>query len=211
MDSLYNASGSTFAFPRDLNLNDMFFKYGFRINPDIVKDEQGSPIKLATGEQGSATQYQEFNWKFAPLVYPESSHPIVKNLGGIKFDFANPIDTLNNGIKKTILLKSSQYSKKIGAPVEINLDVAEETSPNHYIKSGNIPLALLLEGSFHSMFENRVLPFNQTTFESVGKKNKMIVISDGDLIRNQLDKNLQPVELGYDQRSGNLYDNKISC
>jgi hypothetical protein len=82
----------------------------------------------------------------------------VKNLGGIKFDFANPIDTLNNGIKKTILLKSSQYSKKI-APVEINLDiVAEETSPNHYIKSGNIPLALLLEGSFHSMFENRVLP-----------------------------------------------------
>jgi hypothetical protein len=80
--------------------------------------------------------------------------------------------TLNNGIKKTILLKSSQYSKKIGAPVEINLDiVAEETSPNHYIKSGNIPL-LLLEGSFHSMFENRVLPFNQTTFESVGKNKK---------------------------------------
>jgi gliding-associated putative ABC transporter substrate-binding component GldG len=157
MDSLYNASGSTFAFPRDLNLNDMFFKYGFRINPDIVKDEQGSPIKLATGEQGSATQYQEFNWKFAPLVYPEPDSE--KNLGGIKFDFANPIDTLNNGIKKTILLKSSQYSKKIGAPVEINLDiVAEETSPNHYIKSGNIPLALLLEGSFHSMFENRVLP-----------------------------------------------------
>jgi len=209
MDSLYNESGSTLAFPRDLNLNDMFFKYGFRINPDIVKDEQGSPIKLATGEQGSATQYQEFNWKFAPLVYPESTHPIVKNLGGIKFDFANPIDTLKNGIKKTILLKSSQYSKKIGAPVEVNLDiVAEETSPNHYIKTGNIPLAVLLEGSFHSMFENRVLPFEQTKFEAVGKKNKMIVISDGDLIKNQLDKNYQPVELGYDQRSGNLYDNK---
>jgi gliding-associated putative ABC transporter substrate-binding component GldG len=209
MDSLYNPSGSTFAFPRDLNLNDMFFKYGFRINPDIVKDEQGSPIKLATGEQGSATQYQEFNWKFAPLVYPESTHPIVKNLGGIKFDFANPIDTLKNKIKKTILLKSSQYSKRIGAPVEVNLDiVAEETSPNHYIKTGNMPLALLLEGSFHSMFENRVLPFEQATFESAGKKNKMIVISDGDLIKNQLDKNFQPVELGYDQRSGNLYDNK---
>jgi gliding-associated putative ABC transporter substrate-binding component GldG len=209
MDSLYNSSGSTLAFPRDLNLNDMFFKYGFRINPDIVKDEQGSPIKLATGEQGSATQYQDFNWKFAPLVYPESKHPIVKNLGGIKFDFANPIDTLKNGIKKTVLLKSSPYSKKIGAPVEINLDiVAEETSPNHYIKTGNIPLAVLLEGSFHSMFENRVLAFEQATFEGTGKKNKMIVISDGDVIKNQLDKNFQPVELGYDQRSGNLYDNK---
>jgi gliding-associated putative ABC transporter substrate-binding component GldG len=209
MDSLYNPSGSTFALPRDLNLNDMFFKYGFRINPDIIKDEQGSPIKLATGEQGSATQYQQFNWKFAPLVYPMSTNPIVKNLGGIKFDFANPIDTLKNGIKKTILLQSSQYSKKIGAPVEINLDiVAEETSPNHYSKTGNIPLAVLLEGSFHSMFENRVLPFKQIAFKATGKSNKMIVISDGDLIKNQLDKNFQPVELGYDQRSGNLYDNK---
>ena len=209
MDSLYNDAGATLAFPRDLNLNDMFFKYGIRIYPNLVKDEQGSPIKLATGEQGTATQYQEFNWKFAPLVYPTSKHPIVKNLGGIKFDFANSIDTLKNDIKKTVLLQSSQYSKKIGAPAEINLNiVSEETSPNHYLNTGNIPLSVLLEGSFHSAFENRVLPFNQKSFESKGKFNKMIVISDGDLIRNQLDKNFQPVELGYDQRSGNLYDNK---
>ncbi|MFV7235652.1 gliding motility-associated ABC transporter substrate-binding protein GldG [Flavobacterium sp. ZB4R12] len=215
MDSLYNASGATLAYPRDLNLNDMFFKYGIRINPDLVKDEQGSPIKLATGEQGSATQFQEFNWKFAPQVYPNSLHPIVKNLGGIKFDFANPIDTLKNGINKTILLQSSQYSKKIGTPTEINLNiVAEETSPNDYLNKGNIPLSVLLEGSFHSMFENRVLPFEQKTFQATGKDNKMIVIGDGDLIKNQLDKNFQPVELGYDQRSGNLYDNKdflINC
>ncbi len=209
MDSLYNDSGATLAYPRDLNLNDMFFKYGFRINPDLVKDEQGSPIKLATGDPGSSAQFQEFNWKFAPQVYPISKHPIVKNLGGIKFDFANPIDTLKNGIKKTVLLQSSQYSKKIGSPVEINLNiVAEETSPNHYLNTGNIPLSVLLEGSFHSAFENRVLPFDQKTFEVKGNDNKMIVISDGDLIRNQLDKNFQPVELGYDQRSGNLYDNK---
>lgn len=209
MDSLYNSAGATLAYPRDLNLNDMFFKYGFRINPDIVKDEQGSPIKLATGEQGSATQYQEFNWKFAPQVYPESTHPIVKNLGGIKFDFANPIDTLKNGIKKTVLLQSSKYSKKVGTPVEVNLNIVEEeTSPNHYINTGNIPLSILLEGQFHSVFENRVLPFEQSNFKKEGKPSKMIVISDGDLIKNQLDKNMQPVELGFDQRSGNLYDNK---
>ncbi|MFM2369209.1 MAG: hypothetical protein RL619_1509 [Bacteroidota bacterium] len=215
MDSLYNSAGVTLAYPRDLNLNDLFFKYGIRINPDIIKDERGSPIKLATGEQGSATQYQEFNWKFAPQIYPNSPHPIVKNLGGIKFDFANPIDTLKNGIKKTILLQSSQYSKKIGTPTEINLNsVTEETTPTDYLNKGNIPLSVLLEGSFHSMFENRVLPFDQKTFETKGKHNKMIVISDGDLIKNQLDKNFQPVELGYDQRSGNLYDNKdflINC
>lgn len=209
MDSLYNQSGATLAFPRDLNLNEMFFKYGVRINPDIVKDEQGSPIKLATGEQGSATQYQDFNWKFAPQVYPDNKHPIVKHLGGIKFDFANPIDTLKNGIKKTVLLQSSKYSKKIGTPTEINLNiVSEETSPNHYINTGFIPMAVLLEGSFRSVFQNRVLAFDQKTFKDKGRENKMIVISDGDIIKNQLDKNYQPVELGFDQRSGNLYDNK---
>jgi gliding-associated putative ABC transporter substrate-binding component GldG len=209
MDSLYNASGATLAFPRDLNLNDMFFKYGFRINPDLVKDEQGSPIKLATGEQGSAAQFQEFNWKFAPQVYPESQHPIVKSLGGIKFEFANPIDTLKNGIKKTVLLQSSQYSKNIGTPTEVNLNmVVEETTANDYLNKGNIPLSILLEGNFKSVFENRVLPFDQKSFLVNGKPTKMIVISDGDLIRNQLDKNGQPVELGYDQRIGNLYDNK---
>mgnify|MGYP003637902229 CR=1 FL=1 len=209
MDSLYNASGATLAFPRDLNLNDMFFKYGFRINPDIIKDEQGSPIKLATGEQGSATQYQQFNWKFAPQIYPTSKHPIVKNLGGIKFDFANPIDTLKNGIKKTILLQSSKYSKKVGTPVEVNLNsVTEETSPNHYINTGGIPTTVLLEGNFKSMFENRVLAFDQQKYTAKGVANKMIVISDGDVIKNQVDKDFQPVELGYDQRSGTLYDNK---
>jgi gliding-associated putative ABC transporter substrate-binding component GldG len=209
MDSLYNQSGATLAYPRDLNLNDMFFKYGFRINPDLVKDERGSPIKLATGEQGSATQYQDFIWKFAPQVYPTSKHPIVKNLGGIKFDFASPIDTLKNGIKKTVLLQSSEFSKVIGTPAEINLNsVTEKTSPQDYLNKGNLPLSVLLEGSFHSAFENRVLPFKENSFQSKGKPTKMIVISDGDLARNQLDKNMMPVELGYDQRTGNLYDNK---
>ena len=209
MDSLYNQSGATLAYPRNLNLTDMFFKYGFRINPDLVKDEQGSPIKLATGEQGSATRYQDFVWKFAPQVYPTSQHPIVKNLGGIKFDFASPIDTLKNGIKKTVLLQSSPYSKIIGTPSEINLNiVTEKTSPEEYLNKGNLPLAVLLEGNFKSVFENRVLPFKESSFTAQGKPNKMIVISDGDLARNQIDKNLMPVELGYDQRTGNLYDNK---
>lgn len=209
MDSLYNDAGATLAYPRDLNLNDMFFKYGFRINPDLIKDEYGSPIKLATGEQGSATQYQDFIWKFAPQVYPKSQHPIVKNLGGIKFDFANPIDTLKNGIKKTVLLQSSQYSKTIGTPAEINLNmVTEKSTPQDYLDKGNQNLAVLLEGSFHSAFENRVLPFKDNSFTAKGKPNKMIVIADGDIAKNQLDKNMMPVELGYDQRTGNLYDNK---
>ena len=209
IDSLYNPSGASLAYPRDLNINDLFFKYGIRINPDIVKDEQGSPIQLASGEPGSATRFQQFNWKYAPLVTPISTHPIVKNLGGIKFDFANSIDTLKNSIKKTVLLQSSPYSKRVGTPTAINLSmVSETTSPADYPNTGGIPLAVLLEGSFHSAFENRIKAFEQTNFQSTSKPTKMIVISDGDILRNQLDKNQLPVELGYDQRSGNLYDNK---
>lgn len=209
IDSLYNSSGASLAYPRDLNLNDLFFKYGIRINPDVVKDEQGSPIQLASGEPGSATRFQQFNWKYAPLITPLSKHPIVKNLGGIKFDFANSIDTLKNNIKKTVLLQSSPYSKRIGTPTAINLAmVSESTSPADYPNTGNIPLAVLLEGNFHSVFENRIKAFEHPNFLSTSKPTKSIIVADGDLLRNQLDKNQLPVELGFDQRSGNLYDNK---
>lgn len=209
MDSLYNETGATLAFPRNLNINDMFFKYGFRINPDIIKDEQATPIKLATGDPGSSTQYQEYMWKYAPFVYSESGNPIVKNMSGIKFDFPASIDTLKNDIKKTILLNSSLYSKKIGTPVEVNLNmVSEETSPKDYAGGGFIPVSVLLEGKFHSMYENRVLPFKDPSYKITGTAGAMIVISDGDIIKNQIDKNNQPLELGYDKWTNNLFDNK---
>lgn len=209
MDSLYNDTGVTLAFPRDLNLNDMFFKYGIRLNPDLVKDEIATHIKLATGAQGSETQFQEYPWRFSPFIYPDSKNPIVKNMDGIRFEFANSIDTLKNGIDKTVLLRSSQYSRKIGTPTEIKLSmVEEETSPKDYAGKGFIPVAVLLEGKFHSAFENRVLPFKDTAFKKVDKAGKMIVISDGDIAKNQLDKNFEPLELGYDKWTGVLYDNK---
>lgn len=209
MDSLYNETGTTLAFPRDLNINDMFFKYGIRINPDLVKDEIATRIKLATGAQGSETQFQEYLWRFSPYVYPDSKNPIVKNMDGIKFEFANSIDTLKNGIKKTVLLRSSQYSRKVGTPAEINLSMVEEqTSPKDYVGKGFVPVAVLLEGKFHSAFENRILPFKDPSFKNEGKAGKMIVISDGDIAKNQLDKEFQPMELGYDKWTGVLYDNK---
>ena len=209
MDSLYNQTGSALAYPRDLGLNDMFFKYGFRILPDLIKDEMAIPIKLATGAQGSNTEFQEYFWKYSPYVYPDSKNPIVKNMSGIRFDFANGIDTLKNGIKKTVLLRTSEYSKRVGTPVEVKLGmVAEATSPKDYPVKGFIPVAVLLEGKFTSMYENRLLPFKDTTFKTTGKSGKMIVISDGDIVKNQLDEHAQPLELGYDRWTNNLYDNK---
>ena len=211
MDSLYNETGSALAFPNDIGLDEMFFKYGFRIRPDLIKDEQATPIKLATGQEGSGTQYTQYFWKYSPFIAApaESPNAIVKNIDGIKFDFANPIDTLKNSIKKTVLLKSSPYSKLVGTPVEVKLAmVNEESSRKEYTKPGDFPVAVLLEGKFHSMYENRVQPFTDKTFQPVGRDNKMIVISDGDVIRNQLDKNYQPLELGYDKWTSAMYGNK---
>lgn len=208
MDSLMQ-TGENLAFPRDLNLNDQFFKYGIRIKPDLIKDIMATPISLATGQQGSATQYTQFPWLFSPAVYSESSNPIVSNLDIIKFEFVNPIEPLKNDIKKTVLLTSSKYSKLIGTPSEVNLNMVEERpEQKEFIGSGNFPVAVLLEGKFHSVYENRVLAFKDNTFKSSGKDNKMIVISDGDIIKNQLDKNFQPLELGYDKWTNNLYANK---
>jgi gliding-associated putative ABC transporter substrate-binding component GldG len=211
LDSLYNQSGTNLAFPRDLNLNDMFFKYGIRMNPDLIKDLMATPIVLETGEPGSATQKVQLPWYFSPMIYPaqETKHPIVTNLDAIKFQFASPIEILKNNIKKTVLLQSSQYSKLVGTPAEISLRMAsEELGPKDFVSTGNYPVAVLLEGQFHSVYENRLLSFKDNTYKKSGKDNKMIVISDGDVIKNQLDKNGREVELGLDQGNGIFYANK---
>src|SRR5690606_13682701 len=209
MDSLYNKSGEMLVMPKDQSLGAMLFKYGVRVNPDLVKDEMGSPIKLAIGQQGSETVYETFNWKFAPYSVSFSTHPIVKNIDGVKFDFANSIDTLQNDIKKTVLLTTSPYATKVGTPTIIGLaqTIQEPTDPAQKPQPV-IPLAVLLEGSFTSVFKNRIVPFKMDGYLTDGKPNKMIVISDGDIIKNQLDQEYQPMELGYDKWTNTLYGNK---
>ena len=207
-EDLYSEADALLAHSNELNLTDMFFKYGIRMNPLLVKDEYAIPIKVATGEQGSQTQYQQFFWKFSPFIYPATTHPIVKNMEGIKFEFASPIELLKNDIQKTVLLTSSEYSKPVGTPTQISLDLlTEEVNPEDYAGKGLMPVAVLLEGSFKSMYENRILPFKDANFKSNGIENKMIVISDGDVIKNQIDKGV-PLELGFDKWTNNLYGNK---
>lgn len=209
MDSLYNESGTNLAFPRDLNLNDMFFKYGIRIKPDLIFDLQNTPIALATGDQGSSTQYTQYPWFYAPMIYPITKNPIVSNLDAIRFQFTSPIEILNNDIKKTVLLQSSQYSRLVGTPAEVSLKiVSERPEQKDFVGKGNYPVAVLLEGQFHSVYENRILAFKDSDFKNTGKESKQIIISDGDVIKNQLDKNMQPMELGYDKWTNNLYANK---
>ncbi|MFL0354568.1 gliding motility-associated ABC transporter substrate-binding protein GldG [Xanthomarina sp. GH4-25] len=204
-DSLYN-TGKSVAIGRDLNLTDFFFKYGIRINPVLVNDLYSAPITLAIGE-GSEARFQQFPWYYSPLVNPESHHPIVNNINLVKFDFANQIDTLKNAIKKTILLKSSILTKTDGTPREISLEMTtEEPDPKLYNKPYQ-NLAVLLEGEFISVYNNRVKPFTLSKEINNSKPTKMIVVADGDVIKNELGKN-GPIELGFDRSSGQVYGNK---
>ena len=203
-DSLY--SGESIAISRDINLTDFFFKYGIRINPVLINDLYSAPITVAMGE-GSETQFQPLQWQYSPLATNTSKHPIVNNLNLVKFDFANQIDTLKNTIDKTILLQSSKLTKLSGVPKVISLDmVKQEPDPSSYTK-GPQNLAVLLEGEFTSVYHNRVLPFQYSAFKTKSVDTKMIVIADGDVIKNDVGRN-GPLQLGFDRGTGQVYGNK---
>lgn len=211
------STGEIFAFGRDLNLNDFFFTYGLRINPNLVKDVYSAPIVLASGDEREA-QYNRYPWFFSPLSSSSNNHPIVANIEAVKFDYASSIDTLPNDIKKTILLSTSPISRIVGLPYLIDFDteipknlqvVNEGPDPNEF-PAGEIPLAVLLEGEFTSVFNNRVKPIKlQGELKNIdhGSFAKMVVISDGDVIKNQMQGN-RPLELGFDKMTNTFYGNK---
>lgn len=212
MDSLFER-GATFAFNQDLNLTDFFFRYGVRINPALVNDLYSAPIVLATGTEAES-QYNQFPWFYSPLSSSSSDHPIVNNIEAVKFDFANTIDTLENDIQKTVLLSSSPITRTVGTPVEIrldeiefNLEVVNNGPDMQQFSAGEVPLAVLLEGSFPSVYRNRVKPFSLDKHLDEGIENKMVIISDGDVIKNQMQDN-RPIELGFDKWTNTRYGNK---
>lgn len=207
-------SGNDFGYGKELNLSDFFFKYGIRINPDLIKDVYAAPIVLASGTERES-QFSRYPWFYSPLSSSANNHPIVTNIEAVKFEYVSSIDTLPNNIKKTILLSSSPISKIVGMPVEI--DITKEINKNSKIvnegplpfeyNSGEIPLAILLEGEFSSVYTNRIKPFKIENDKSNGVSTKMIVISDGSLIKNQLRGN-RPLELGFDKWTNTFYGNK---
>ena len=206
MDSIYAGGGEAIAIPRELNLKDLFFKYGVRINPVLVNDLYFTQIVLATGE-GNDSQYNPLPWLYYPMVFSQNNHPINTNIEAVRFQFTSPMDVLENDYQKTILLQSSPLSKTDGIPRVVSLDMINQQPDRETYTNGNLPLAVLIEGSFTSMYKNRVKPIKlQNTLEE-GPKNKMIVISDGDVIKNQL-RNGRPLELGYDKWTSSFYGNK---
>ena len=208
LEDMYKTGGMTMAMPINLNLTDMFFQYGFRINYTLVNDLYFSEIIVATGD-GSQTRYMPIPWVYNPLVISGNNHLINNHLDAVRFQFANSIDTLKNGVKKTVLLASSPFSKADGTPREINLRFDPNNQNKEAYKHGNIPLAVLLEGEFNSVYKDRIRPINLKEKSDRSKPTKMLVVADGDIIKNDIDsKNNIPLELGFDKWTSKYYDNK---
>lgn len=205
-DSLFTETGSAFALPRDLNLGDYFFKYGLRLNPVLVKDLYSAPIVLASGS-GNNTEFNPYPWFYFPLSASPNPHPVVNNIEAVHFEYASPIDTLANDIDKTILLSSSPQTALEGLPKEISLDLINQEPDMASFSAGEQALAVLLEGEFESVYQNRVLPFQPDNFLPSSVPTSMLVVSDGDVAKNQLQRG-EPLELGFDRYTGTTYGNK---
>jgi len=210
-DSLSNQEAKAYPIPRKLNLDDMLFRYGLRLNNGLVKDLQHAPIALATG-QGRNTQYEAYAWPYYPISKSSldtsaTAQFITKNLEGVKFEYTGTIDTLKNGIKKTILLSTSSKTEVLTLPALVSLaEIGQEINPETYNRS-HLPLAVLAEGSFTSAYKNRVKPVLLKANLDQGKNAAIVLIADGDILKNQVDRG-QAQELGYDMRTGQLYGNK---
>ncbi|QCW99693.1 gliding motility-associated ABC transporter substrate-binding protein GldG [Aggregatimonas sangjinii] len=206
LDRLFNNSGSAIALPYELGLTDFFFKYGVRINPNLISDMYFTQIVLATGD-GKASQYEPLPWLYHPMVFSQNNHPINTNLEAIRFQFANAIDTIANAYTKTIILKSSPLSKVDTTPRQVRLSMIDSPPDKEVFNNGGKAMAVLIEGDFSSAYANRVKPLKLEGIKEKGNTNKMLVVSDGDIIKNQL-RNGRPLELGYDKWTSNYYGNK---
>ncbi len=205
-DSLL-ATGKMLTYPRDLNVTDLLFSYGVRINTSLIKDLYAAQISLATGKVGNQTQFQNLDWFYHPLVGGNPNHPITKNIAPIRLQFATQIDTLQNNIKKTPLLLSSPLTQKVGTPSFVELQsIADQPLESDYAY-GNQLFGVLLEGDFKSAYKNRVKPYETSLFKETASNNKMVVLSDGDIGKNQILEG-KPTDLNTDIWTKQTFGNK---
>jgi len=220
MDSLLRKD-EYFATLYDLNLEDMLFKYGVRINDNVIQDIQCSPIPLVVGvdQSGNAQQQKLFPWLYNPIfTNTNQEHPITKNLDAVAGEFVGTIDTIKQeGVKKDILLTSSQYTKVFYHPVLVDLNMVRKEPNKAEFKKSFQPTAVALEGRFKSVFENRLAFETKAILDTIdgfelrdsSLQTKMIVVSDGDIIKNDYDKrNDRPLPLGFDKYTNQTFANK---
>ncbi|HEY5408688.1 MAG TPA: gliding motility-associated ABC transporter substrate-binding protein GldG [Ginsengibacter sp.] len=200
MDSL-QIKNQVIAYDRNLNLDDMLFKYGVRINPDLIMDLQSDFLPFSVNGKD---QFNFLHWNYFPLFESKQNSLITKNVGLVAGRFVNSIDTVNApGIKKTILLSSSSNSRTIETPALISGEENRNAPEDDAFKKKDIPAGVLLEGKFTSLYKNRISQQEMDSLHQFGtpflteciNDNKMIVIADGDIVLNGVQER-NPLPMG---------------
>lgn len=203
----------TYAQPLDLNLGDLFFRWGARINTNLVKDLNCAQIMLNVGNMGDKPEIKPMPWRFFPILNHYGSHAITRNIDAVYTRFLSSLDTVGGapGVQKSALLMTSPYTQLLNTPALVGYnDARKQPNPAEY-NGGEKLAAVLLEGSFTSLFQNRILPNDprHSTFKAEGKQGKVIICADGDVVVNDVDyKRSAPLPLGYDRVTNQTYGNK---
>ncbi len=212
MDSL-SSSNSSMIVANQTNLEDQLFRYGVRVNNNVLQDLQCAVIPIVTGYVGNQPQTRMYPWMYTPLIFQTVKHPLVNNLNAVKLEFASTIDTIANpAINKQVLLSSSAFSRVITTPARVGLGQATIPLKEEQFNAKNLPVAVLLEGSFASNFKNRVPTLLATDsaiqFKAASVPTSMIVVSDGDVAKNYVSKNGKIYPLGFDRYTREQFGNK---
>ncbi|MBX2922829.1 MAG: gliding motility-associated ABC transporter substrate-binding protein GldG [Chitinophagaceae bacterium] len=218
LDSLRRTQGNFIAFDMGLNIDDLLFKYGVRINPDLVQDLTCSQVPMAVGSFGDRPQLQLIDWTYFPLLTSPNNNPIAKNLDYVLAQFPQSLDTVQSpGVQKTILLATSGNSRITSTPAKVELNSAQTEDDIRTFNREKIPVAVLLEGQFSSLFANRISLALKDSLANIHKKpfrastegsNKMIVVSDADIVTNEVSQSQGPLEMGENPFTHYRYANK---
>ncbi len=206
----------TLAFPRDLNLNDQLFKYGIRLNYDLLQDVECARIRVNTAPPGAAPQFTLHPWYYSPLLIPADDHPLSRNLNRLFAEFVSSIDTVsgNPSVRKDIILTTSPYARAVKSPSTVSLRNIDNPPARELFNRPFIPAGVLLEGKFTSNFKNRMLePLGISPGKTIeeSRPTKMAVIADGGIITNPADYSTNPPrtsEMGFDRVSGQTFGNR---
>jgi ABC-2 type transport system permease protein len=207
----------TIAFDRNLNLTDLFFKYGCRINTDLVMDLQCDLIPLVVGGTMTNPQFEFLHWNYFPLFAPGDNKLLNKNLGYVSGRFVNSIDTIQAaGIQKNVLLASSPNSRIIKTPALISLNENKNVPEDERFRLNGIPVAMLLQGKFISLYRNRISQTQQDSLTAHGinylseaaAENKIIVVADGDMVLNDITPDTGPLPMGWNKYTYREYQNQ---
>lgn len=217
MDSL-QTQANTFAISNFTGVDDILFRYGVKLNTNLVTDMQCAKIPIVTGQyQNNTPQMTYYPWNFFPEISPNANHIISDKISPVKMEFASSIDTTNSPAKKTILLSSSNRTRVLNSPVNVSLQMLKQKQDASLFNSGAKDVAILLEGEFSSAFKNRLTPEmelnSQMAYKDFSDTTAMIVIADGDVVRNDF-MNGQLLPLGYDKYTRKMYGNKeflVNC